>query len=157
MNESTFNPQEGKDSSTYGGAIEGEESIGGVEQKKDWLEEAIIREALPKSLREPKTTLEFVKQYSIATSTYYETISREVNQKKIIELCFKQAKRRLPEVMDKLGQKAESGNDTSIQQFMEYIMDIKKRLDITSDDKPIQAPIIDVLSNQCDNKDKEAQ
>jgi len=113
------------------------ESTEGVEVKKDWVEEAIKREALPKSLREPKTTLEFVKLYDIPTSTYYDTISREVNQKQITELCFKQAKRRLPEVMDKLGQKAELGNDVSIAQFMEYIMDIKKRLDITSNDKQV--------------------
>ena len=39
--------------------------------------------------------------------------------------------------MDKLGQKAELGNDVSIAQFMEYIMDIKKRLDITSNDKQV--------------------
>lgn len=116
-----------------------------VVEKKDWVEEAIKREATPKSLREPKTDQEFIKQYGVAESTFYYTLAKDENQRKIMDLCFKQAKKRLPEVLEKLGEKAERGNDTSIGQFMEYVAEVKKRIELSGDkDNPIEHRIEEI-------------
>ena len=108
------------------------------EKKIDWVEKAIEYEATPKRLREPKEKGEFIKSLGVPRSTYYREVSKNENVAKMIELCFKQAKFRTPEIIDKLGQKAETGNDASIGQFMEYVLEIKKKLELSGDkDNPI--------------------
>jgi hypothetical protein len=106
--------------------------------KEDWIEKAIEYEALPKSLREPQKKGDFIKSLGIPESTYRWTLSKDENQDKIIKLSFRQARKRTPDVLKKLGEKAEQGNDTSITQFMEYVLEIKKRLDITSGGEKIR-------------------
>jgi len=105
----------------------------------DWIAKAIEYEATPRALRIPKKKGEFISSLKdiqgnpIPSSTYYYELSKKENSDKIIDISFRYAKRLTPEVLEKLGEKAVSGNDTSIAQFMEYVLEIKKRLDITTD------------------------
>jgi hypothetical protein len=120
-----------------------EEQADGIElPKEDWVEKAIEYEATPRSLRVPKTDREFYKQLGIKESTYYYTIAKKENQDRIIDLCFRQAKKRTPNILKKLGEKAEEGNDTSIAQFLEYILEIKKRIDITTGGEKVKGVVI---------------
>lgn len=119
------------------------------DERIDWVEEAIRREATPKSLREPKTDQEFIKKFGVAESTYYYTIAKKENQEKILDLCFKQAKRRTANILEKMGEKAEDGNDTSIAQFMEYVLEVKKKLELSGDkDNPINIIIDKGIANK---------
>lgn len=96
-------------------------------EKIDWVEKAIEYEATPKSLREPKTDTEFIDSLGIPRSTYYYEIAKIENQKRIIDICFKQAKKRTPQILDKLGQKAEDGDNQSIGMFMDYVLEKTKK------------------------------
>ena len=122
-------------------------------EKVDWIIKAIEYEATPKSLREPLRKGDFIASLGIPESTYRWTIAKEENQEKIIKLAFKQAKERTPDILKKLGEKAEAGNDASISQFMEYVLELKKKMDITSGGKEIQ-PIYGGLSIQGHNSHK---
>lgn len=114
-----------------------------MEEKQDWIEKAIEYEATPKSLREPPKKGDFIASLGIPESTYRWTINKDENQKRIIDICFKQAKKRTPEILKKLGEKAEDGNDTSISQFMEYVLEVKKKLELSGDkDNPLGVVIL---------------
>lgn len=113
---------------------------GGTQEikKEDWVEKSIEYEATPKSLRDPKKVGDFISKLGVPSSTYYRVISQDINQEKIIKRCFKQAKKRTPEIVEKMGDKAEAGDNVSISQFMEYILEIKKRIDVTSGGEKIK-------------------
>lgn len=121
-----------------------------VPEKVDWVEKAIEYEATPKKLREPKEKGDFINQLGVPRSTYYREMSKNENVSKMIELCFKQAKFRTPEIIEKMGQKAESGNDASIAQFMEYILEVKKKLELSGDKN---SPLGVVILPQKDGSD----
>lgn len=147
MNEESLNQETNiEQQSTVG--IENIPSDERVEPEKvDWVQRAIEYEATPKSLREPKTTQEFMKQLGVANSSYYDAISKTENQEKIIKLCFKQAKRRTPDILERLGEKAEGGDTSSIGQFMEYVLEVKKKLELSGDkDAPISISISEAVA-----------
>ena len=102
-------------------------------EKVDWVARAIEYEATPKSIRDPKEKGDFIKSLDVPSSTYYDKISETETQEKIIKLCFKLAKKRTPDILEKLGEKAEAGNDASISQFMEYVLELKKKMELSGD------------------------
>jgi len=104
-------------------------------EKKDWVEEAIEYEATPDRLREPKLQQDFIKNLGIPRSTYFYTLAKPENQKIILDICFRQAKRRTPNILDKMGQKAEEGNDKSQEMFMDYVLELKKKLALVGGDE----------------------
>ena len=88
----------------------------------DWIEEMIIREATPRAARK-ETVAEFCQLWGIAESTYYYQSSNPENEKKIVELCFKQAKKRAPEILEKLGDKASEGSEKSMEMFLKLVLE----------------------------------
>lgn len=124
-----------------------------MEGKEDWIEKGIEYEATPKALREPHKKGDFIASLGIPESTYRWTMNKDENQKRIIDICFKQAKKRTPEILKKLGEKAEGGNDASIAQFMEYVLEVKKKLELSGDKNN---PLGVVILPQKDGSDLEA-
>jgi len=102
------------------------------EQKVDWIQEMIIREATPKSLR-GGSIAEFCVKYGIGESTYYYQSSKPENQKEILKTCLNSVKKSAPEVLEKLKEKAIAGNDKSIEMFLDYVLELSKNLDIKTD------------------------
>ena len=102
---------------------------------KNWINEMIEREATPKPLRE-ETTIAFCKKNELPKSTYYYEANKKENWEKIEDLCFKLAKKYTADILDGLGQRA-TKDTRSAEVFMEFILERKKRMDLTSDDKPI--------------------
>lgn len=82
----------------------------------------IEREATPKAARQ-ETVAEFCAKWGIGESTYYYQSSKTDNEKKIVELCFKQAKKRAPEILEKLGDKASEGSEKSMEMFLKLVLD----------------------------------
>lgn len=103
-------------------------------EKFDWVAKAIEYEATPKSLREPKEKGKFIESLGVPSSTYYDKISETETQRIIIDICFKQAKKRTPEILEKLGEKAEKGDNVSIGQFMDYVLEKAKKSELTGKD-----------------------
>lgn len=102
--------------------------------KTDWVEKAVEYEATPKSLREPQDKMTFIDDIcKVPRATYYYEINKKETQEKIIDLCFKQAKKRTPEVLEKLGKKAEEGDNVSIGQFLEFVLEKKKKMELSAD------------------------
>lgn len=107
---------------------------GNKDMEQNWIDAMIEREAIPKAARQ-ETTAEFCAKWGIPESTYYFNSSKKENQEKIVELCFKQAKKYAPDVLESLGERATKDN-MAAGMFIEYVLEKKKRLDMTSDDKP---------------------
>mgnify|MGYP000860897461 CR=1 FL=1 len=101
-----------------------------------WIDEAIELEATPKAAREI-TVLDFLKKHGIESSTYYYQMRKPENQKKVLELCLSQAKKGAPEVLEKLREKAEGGSEKSIEMYLKFILALKERADLTTDDKEL--------------------
>lgn len=99
------------------------------EQKIDWIEKMIEREATPKSLR-TNTIEEFCKEYGVAISTYSWNAVKKENQKRILKVCLSLAKKGTPEVLEKLREKAEAGDMKAIDMFLNYVLELSKNLDI---------------------------
>ena len=98
--------------------------------KVDWIELALMRESLPKVMREPRTDRDFCKKYGIPESTFYFELNKTENKKKVIDLCFEHAKKRTPEVIKRLVEKAEIGeDDKSVEMFLEYILERKRKME----------------------------
>jgi len=122
----------------------------------DWVDEMIIREATPKTLRK-ETVEEFCKLHGISDATYYNHSSREDNQKKIVKVAVTLVKKSLPEVLEKLREKAEGGDMKAVDMFLNYVAELSKNLDIKSDGKALPQPIVslsnDILRNNSNSED----
>lgn len=103
---------------------------------EDWITAGIQRQALPKPLRE-ETAEEFCAKYGIPTSTFYYTMHKPENQKRILELVLNKAKDSAPEILDILVEKAKKGEDRSMELYLDNIMKLAKNLDVQSGGKPI--------------------
>lgn len=100
-----------------------------MSDKKDWIKEMIIREAIPKPAR-TETVEDFAKRYSISDRTYYNQARNKENQKKIVELCLLIAKGALPEILQKLSDNAREGKEKSIEIYLKHIAGFTEKLDI---------------------------
>ena len=113
-----------------------------METKENWVDAMIMREATPKAARE-ETVAEFAAKWGIAESTYYYQSSSTENQKKIVELCFKQAKKRTPEILEKLGDKASEGSEKSMEMFLKLVLEKAEKSEVkvggAVDDKEFDA------------------
>ncbi len=125
-----------------------------MEEIKDWLEAAIMRESTPSSLREG-TLGDFLKSYGLSSSTYYYQIAKKENQEKILEICLNQAKKHAPDVLENLGQRAHKDNKAA-ELYIDYILKLASNLDIKSDGKPLPImSLLNVPTNTSDNQDNE--
>ncbi|NCC70261.1 hypothetical protein EOM09_01630 [bacterium] len=107
--------------------------------KKDWKNLALNREAIPKNLRE-ETTKDFCIKFNVPESTYYEYVSKKESQAEIVKKSLNNVKKYIPEVLEKLGEKAILGDTKAIEMYLEYIVKLNKKLDITSENKIIYLP-----------------
>lgn len=106
----------------------------------NWIDEMIQREALPKSARQ-ETVEDFCRKWGISETTYYNHSSREENQKKSLKIALMSVKKRAPEILEKLGDKAEAGDMKATDMYLNYVLELSKNLDMKSDGKalfPIQ-------------------
>lgn len=90
--------------------------------EENWIDAMIAREATPKAARQ-ETVAEFCVRWGIAESTYYYQSSNTENEKKIVDLCFKQAKKQTPEILKKLGEKATEGSEKSMEMFLKLVLE----------------------------------
>lgn len=102
----------------------------------NWIEEAIELEATPSAAREISVT-DFAAKHGIDRSLYYWHMRKPENEKKVLELSLSQAKKGTSSVLDKLRQKAEEGSEKSIEMYLKFILALKERTDVTTDDKPL--------------------
>lgn len=102
-----------------------------------WIDEGIEREATPKQLR-AETTTAFCARVGVERSTYYYEMQKKDVFEKIEDLCFKQAKKHTADILDALGQRAKTDNKAS-ELFLEFILERKKRVDITTKDETLNA------------------
>lgn len=102
----------------------------------NWLDEALAREATPKALRQ-LTIEQFAEKWGITSSKYNYEMGKDENWKKVLEITLNLAKKSTPEVLERLKEKAESGDLKAIEMFLDYILKLAKNLDIKSDGKAI--------------------
>ncbi len=126
----------------------------------NWIDEAIERESLPKPARQ-ETVADFAKKWGIDESTYYWQMRKPENEKKVLELSLSQAKKGTSSVLEKLREKAESGNEKCIEMYLKFVLALKERSDVTSDDKQLPQPILEYVvqgnnSDEKNNGDEEA-
>jgi len=100
------------------------------ETEKNWIDEMIIREALPLPLR-TGTVADFCKKYDIADSTYYNQSSRPENQTKIINIALQNTKKHAPEVLENLGERAKN-NSKDAEMYLKFILQLSEKMDLTS-------------------------
>lgn len=100
---------------------------------KNWIDEAIIRESVPKPARE-ETTREFCRKNGVEEKTYYYTMRQEINQKKILRIALNNAKKDAPEILNKLGENAKQGKEKSIELYLKFVAELATKLDIEVDE-----------------------
>ena len=106
------------------------------EETQNWIEEMIVREAVPAPIR-TDTVAEFCKKYDIGDSTYYYQSSKPENQAKIIGLALQNTKKHAPEVLENLGERAKS-NSKDAEMYLKFILQLAEKTDITSGGQIIQ-------------------
>ncbi len=116
----------------------------------------IEREAIPAPAR-TETTRDFCIKWNVPESTYYFNASKKEYRDKIDDICFIQAKKHTPEVLENLGERAKT-NARDAELFLEFISERKKRVDVTTGDKPFPLYNPDVISdNQSTEEDTQPQ
>lgn len=121
----------------------------------NWIDAMIVREATPKAARED-TIAEFCSKWGISDQTYYNHAAKDENQKKILKTILTSVKKKAPEILEKLGEKAESGDMKATDMYLNYVLELSKNLDLKSDGKPL--PILNIKLNgtiQSDNSNGE--
>ena len=119
------------------------------EIKVNWIDEMIEREALPKATR-PQTVAEFCAKHGISETTYYNHSSREENQRKSLKIALMSVKKRAPEILEKLGDKAEAGDMKATDMYLNYVLELSKNLDVKSDGKSL---IVNIDNDIADKND----
>lgn len=104
------------------------------DKKVDWVQKAIEREALPRNLRE-ETVEQFAFKYGIDPSTYYYNMRKKTNRQKVVDLSFVLAKEWAPDVLEILKEKIEKGSEKSIEMYMDYVLELKKKLALVGGNK----------------------
>lgn len=99
--------------------------------EKNWIEEAIEREALPKPARK-ESVADFASKWGIDESTYYYQMRKPENEKKVLELSLSEAKKGTSDVLDKLREKAEGGSDKAMEMYLKFVLALSEKSDITS-------------------------
>lgn len=126
----------------------------------NWIDEMIEREALPKAARK-ETVADFCVRHNISETTYYNHSSREENQKKSLKIALMSVKKRAPEILEKLGDRAEEGDMRATDMYLNYVLELSKNLDLKSDGKQLPTPIIPlsnvILSDNSDNEDSKPE
>lgn len=114
------------------------------EEKQNWIELMLEREALPETVRE-QTTGEFCKEQNVPQSTYYYHVSKEENKKKVISIAINNAKKHAPTVLNNLGERGKDDNKAA-ELYMKFILQLAEKTDITSNGEKIMflpAEVID--------------
>lgn len=115
---------------------------------ENWIQEMIEREALPKATR-TETVADFCVRHGIDESTYYYQSRKEEHQRKSLKIALMSVKKRAPEVLEKLAEKAEGGDMKATDMYLKYVLELADRLDLTSDGKPLYLP--SEILNKYDN------
>ena len=113
-----------------------EASIVVTPEKKDWVEEAIQREATPSPKRQ-ETVEEFSRRHGIDPSTYYYNMRKKENKRKVVEIWLNEALVGGNEVLEALREKAKAGDTKAIELYMKFVLELAENLDIKSDGRPI--------------------
>jgi len=111
--------------------------------KEKWVEEMIEREATVASLRK-ESNEDFYKKWGISKSLYYYERAKKENQEKILDICLNLAKKYTPEIMENLGIRAQN-NSKDAELFMEYVLALKKNIDVTTDGEKINSVDLDAI------------
>lgn len=119
-------------------------------EEKNWIDEMIEREALPKASRQ-ETVEDFCHRWKISESTYYYQSSKSDNWKKILEISLMSAKKEAPDVLKVLGEKAKKGDMKAIDLYLDYVIQLSKNLDLKSDGKALIVNIDKDIADKYDS------
>lgn len=119
-------------------------------EEKNWIDEMIEREALPKASRQ-ETVEDFCHRWKISESTYYYQSSKSDNWKKILEISLMSAKKEVPDVLKVLGEKAKKGDMKAIDLYLDYVIQLSKNLDLKSDGKALIVNIDKDIADKYDS------
>jgi len=128
-----------------------------MKQKPDWIEEMIKRQSIPLTLRED-TVEQFCAKYNIGVPNYYYYLYKKENQEKILEITLSKAKTAVPEILEKLIEKAKDGDMKAIDTYLDSVIKLSKNIDMTSGGKPL--PILNlnaIQSNFSNSKDSDTE
>jgi hypothetical protein len=99
-------------------------------------EKAEMWDAIADELSSPKnyrrSNKEIYDFYQIPESTFYWKTTEEEFLKKIVKKALLKAKKSFPDILDKLEKLALSGKEKSIEMYLEYIVELSKKMDITT-------------------------
>jgi hypothetical protein len=115
------------------------------ETKTNWLDELIVRQALPEEIRQG-TNAEFCQKWDISESTYYYQASKPENQTKIINLALQNTKKHAPEVLENLAVRAKL-NSKDTEMYLKFILQLAEKTDITSGGEKIDFGVIKYADN----------
>jgi hypothetical protein len=98
---------------------------------ENWIEAMIEREAIPLAARQ-ETVAEFCSKWDIDESTYYRNSRKDENQKKSLKIALSLVKKKAPEILEKLAEKASAGDMKATDMFLNYVLELSKNLDLKS-------------------------
>ncbi|NCU42656.1 MAG: hypothetical protein EOM19_08195 [Candidatus Moranbacteria bacterium] len=119
---------------------------------KGWIEAMIEREATPKGerLKAYGSIEDFAKKWGITSETYFYQRRKKENKKRIIEIWLNEAVNGGNEVLQKLKENALEGKEKSIEMYLKFILELKERSDITTDDKAINVFVAEAIAKKND-------
>lgn len=122
------------------------------EERKDWKEEAILYMATPETLREPKDVVDFLKEYDVASSSFYYFVRKKETKQRILDICLDNAKKRTPEILEKLGENAANGDNKAIEMYLKFILELSEKtkveIDLGEKDRDSLQKIVKQLNEQ---------
>ena len=115
--------------------------------EKNWIQAMIEREATPKPARQ-ETVEEFANQWGIDASTYYYQARKKENIRKVVDIWLIEATKGGNAVLEKLRENALEGKEKSIEMYLKFVLELKEKKDITSDDKPFPLVIAKEIADK---------
>ena len=101
------------------------------EVEKNWIDEMIERESIPQTARQG-TVADFCAIWGVCERTYYYQSRKPEYQKESLRIALALVKKRTPEILERLAQKAEGGDMKATDMFLNYVLELSQKIDLTS-------------------------
>lgn len=106
-----------------------------ITRDKSWVDDAVEWYAIPDDQREPHFIQDLIKKLGVPCSTFYWETSKPEFIARVIGRALNREKKRIANVLGKLGKNAEGGQEKSIEMYLKHVIGLAEKMNVTMEGK----------------------
>jgi hypothetical protein len=117
-----------------------------ITKDKSWVDEAVEWYAIPEEDREPKLIQDFFTKLNVPKSTFYWETSKPEFISRVIGRALNREKKRIANVLGRLGRNAEGGQEKSIEMYLKHVIGLAEKMNVTMEGKSDTEKALELLN-----------